>query len=236
MEFENADVRVLRIKYGPHEKSIQHSHPAGIVIAVTDVTGKFTMADGSVQNNSYRAGQVLEAPAGTHLPENTSDKPFELILIEMKSKSGKASTPDAVGATNSMAGEMGVFPPANVKWMDGPASLPAGAKYAVLEGDPAKEGFFTMRLSLPDGYIVPPHMHPKVEHVTVISGSFNLGMGERFDKSTTREMTSGAFGYWPAGMKHFAWANGPTVLQLHGIGPWSITYVNSSDDPRNAKE
>jgi hypothetical protein len=133
-------------------------------------------------------------------------------------------------------GEMGFYSPAEVKWKDGPASLPAGAKFAVLEGDPAKEGPFVMRLWLPDGFRIPPHWHPKVERVTVVSGTFNLGMGEKFDQSATREMTAGTFGFWPAGMRHFAWAKGETVLQLHGIGPWMITYVNPADDPRNARK
>lgn len=131
--------------------------------------------------------------------------------------------------------DMGIFPPSKVKWVKGPASLPAGAKLAVLEGDPSKEGFFTMRLWFPDGFMIPPHWHPKVEHVTVISGTFNLGMGEKFDKKATRAMPAGTFGFWKAGMKHFAWAKGDTVVQLHGIGPWSITYLNPSDDPRNKK-
>jgi len=139
-------------------------------------------------------------------------------------------------APQSVAGEMGIYPTAEIKWKDGPASLPSGAKFAVLEGDPAKEGFFTMRLWLPDGFKIPPHWHPKVEHVTVISGTFNLGMGEKFDQSATREMPAGTFGHWAAGMRHFAWAKGDTVIQLHGIGPWMITYVNPADDPRNMKK
>src|SRR5688572_28213784 len=102
-----------------------------------------------------------------------------------------------------------------IKWQDGPPSLPPGAKLALLEGDPAKEGFFTMRIRMPDGYKVPPHTHPKIEHVTVISGTLNFGMGSKFDQSATRPMPAGSFGYWPAGMKHFAWAKGETVLQLH---------------------
>ena len=129
-----------------------------------------------------------------------------------------------------------IYPSTAVTWKDGPASLPAGAKFAVLEGDPAKEGPFVMRISLPDGFRVPPHWHPKVERVTVISGTFNLGMGEKFDKSATRKMPAGTFGFWPAGMRHFAWVKGKTVLQLHGTGPWMITYVNPADDPRNAKK
>ena len=129
-----------------------------------------------------------------------------------------------------------IHSPDRIKWQDGPASLPPGAKFAVLEGDPAKEGFFTMRISMPDGFKVPPHTHPKVEHVTVISGTFNFGMGDKFDQAATQVMSAGAFGFWPAGMKHFAWVKGETVLQLHGIGPWTIEYVNPADDPRKAKE
>ena len=134
------------------------------------------------------------------------------------------------------ASDMKLYPMDGIQWKDGPASLPPGAKLAVLEGDPTKEGPFVMRLSLPNGYVVPPHFHPKVERVTVIAGTFNLGMGETFNRSATRPMKAGTFGYWPAGMRHFAWTKGKTVLQLHGIGPWSLTYVNPDDDPRKKKK
>jgi quercetin dioxygenase-like cupin family protein len=122
-----------------------------------------------------------------------------------------------------------------INWQPGPAALPAGAKLARLEGDPAKEGPFTVRFWFPDGYKIPPHTHPKVEHVTVISGTFNLGMGEKFDASASQEMPAGTFGFWPAGMKHFAWVKGETIVQLHGVGPWSINYLNPADDPRPKK-
>jgi len=134
------------------------------------------------------------------------------------------------------ANAMRLYPIDEIQWKEGPGSLPAGAKVAVLEGDPSREGFFTMRLLLPDGFKIPPHWHPKVEHVTVISGTFNIGMGDKFDQTTTRAMPAGTFGFWPPDMKHFAWAKGETILQLHGIGPWMITYVNSSDDPRKPKQ
>jgi hypothetical protein len=143
---------------------------------------------------------------------------------------------DEKKGVEAQTGAMGFYSPAEVKWKDGPGSLPAGAKFAVLEGDPAKDGPFVMRLWLPDGFRIPPHSHPKVERVTVISGTFNLGMGEKFDQSATREMAAGTLGFWPAGMRHFAWAKGETVLQLHGTGPWMITYVNPADDPRSAKK
>ena len=134
------------------------------------------------------------------------------------------------------AGEFELFPADAIKWQDGPPSLPKGAKIAVLEGDPAREGPFVFRVKVPDGYRVPPHTHPKTERVTVISGTLHIGMGDRFDEKATTAMPPGTYGHWPAGMKHFGWAEGETVLQFHGTGPWSIKYVNPEDDPRGQKK
>src|SRR5687768_15938354 len=83
--------------------------------------------------------------------------------------------------------EFSIFPPDSITWQDGPPSLPKGAQIAVLEGDPTKEGPFVFRVKVPDGYRIPPHTHPKMERVTVIAGSFNIGMGEKFDSHATRE-------------------------------------------------
>ena len=134
------------------------------------------------------------------------------------------------------SGEIELNAPDKIKWKEGPPSLPKGAMIAVLEGDPNKEGAFVFRLKLPDGYRVPPHTHPKTERVTVISGMFNIGMGDKFDEKATKPMPAGTYGYWPAGMKHFVWAKGETILQFHGMGPWSIQYVNPVDDPRKINE
>ena len=123
-------------------------------------------------------------------------------------------------------------PPDKLEWKDGPPSLPKGAQIAVLEGDPSKDGPFVFRVKVPDGYRIPPHTHPKTERVTVISGQLNIGMGEKFDEKARQPMPAGTYGYWEAGMKHFVWIKGETIVQLHGIGPWSIQYVNPADDPR----
>ena len=126
--------------------------------------------------------------------------------------------------------------PDDQKWQDGPPSLPPGAKFAVLEGDPAKPGPFVFRVKVPDGYKIPPHTHPKPERVTVISGTFNLGMGDTFDATKTEALPAGTYGTWPPGMKHFVWAKGETVVQFHGDGPWTITYLDPTDDPRTKKK
>ncbi len=86
VEFENAQVRVLRIHYGPHDKSVMHSHPDAVVIFLTDAHNKFTMPDGKSVERSGKAGDAMWSPAETHLPENLSDKPLEGILVELKSK------------------------------------------------------------------------------------------------------------------------------------------------------
>jgi quercetin dioxygenase-like cupin family protein len=125
--------------------------------------------------------------------------------------------------------------PDGLKWRDGPPSLPPGATFAVLEGDPGKEGPFVFRVKVPDGYRIPPHTHPKAERVTVISGTFHLGMGDTFDEKKGEALPAGTYGTWPAGMKHYVWVKGETVVQFHGDGPWVIEYVNPADDPRNKK-
>jgi quercetin dioxygenase-like cupin family protein len=129
-----------------------------------------------------------------------------------------------------------LYPLQTIEWKDAPASLPKGAKIAVLEGDPSKEGPFVFRVKVPDGYRIPLHTHPKTERVTVIAGTFNIGMGDKVDEKATKPMPAGTYGFWKAGMKHFVWTKGETIVQFHGEGPWSINYVNPEDDPRNAKK
>jgi quercetin dioxygenase-like cupin family protein len=122
--------------------------------------------------------------------------------------------------------------PDQVSWGLAPAVLPTGAKLAVVEGDPTAAGPYTMRLLIPDGYRIPPHFHPAPEHVTVLEGTFKVGMGEKFDAAAMKELPVGTFAALDPGMRHFAQAKGRTIIQLHGIGPWSLTYVNPADDPQ----
>jgi hypothetical protein len=128
-----------------------------------------------------------------------------------------------------------IVTPADIKWQDGPATLQKGAQMVILEGDPSKDGPFVMRVKLPDGFRVMPHTHPKDERVTVITGTLYLGMGAKFDEKGGKAMPAGSYGRTEAGMKHFGWVKGETILQLHGTGPWAIDYVNPEDDPRKKK-
>jgi len=122
--------------------------------------------------------------------------------------------------------------PETVKWADGPPSIPPGAKFAVIEGDPKVAGLFTMRLWFPAGYKIQAHWHPADEHVTVISGTFLMGLGDKYDSEKLQALPVGSFAVMLTGTKHFAMTKEETVVQLHGMGPWGINYVNPADDPR----
>jgi quercetin dioxygenase-like cupin family protein len=141
-----------------------------------------------------------------------------------------------LSAEETQSANMRLYPPTTIQWKEGPAALPPGAKMAVLEGDPTKEGPFVVRFQFPAGYHVAAHTHPKTERVTVISGILYLAAGEALDRNSAKSLPAGSFGFWPAGMKHTAWSGGETIIQLHGIGPWQINYVNPADDPRNTKK
>jgi quercetin dioxygenase-like cupin family protein len=129
-------------------------------------------------------------------------------------------------------GEHTIVAPQEIKWGPAPAVLPPGAEATVLFGDPSKEGLFALRLKLPEGYSVPPHTHPVDEVVTVISGTFSLGMGETADQSKAQPLPAGSFFALPPGTAHYVFIDQETVIQISTIGPWGLTYINPEDDPR----
>ena len=118
-----------------------------------------------------------------------------------------------------------------IQWGAAPPQLPKGAQVAVLAGDPGKAGLYIIRAKMPDGYSIPAHWHRKAENVTVISGTFNIGMGDKLDKSKTEALAPGGFFSAQPKMHHFAWVSGETIIEISGIGPFDITYVDPKDDP-----
>jgi hypothetical protein len=125
-------------------------------------------------------------------------------------------------------------PAAPLQWGPAPAMFPAGAKMAVMNGDPSKAGLFTVQLAMPDGYRIPPHFHPTDEVVEVEEGTFLFGMGDAFDAAKLQAMAVGQKGSVAANMHHFGQAKGATVVAVTAMGPFAMTYVNPADDPRNA--
>ena len=119
----------------------------------------------------------------------------------------------------------------DLKWGPAPAIFPAGAEVAVLSGDPSKDELYVLRLKMPANYQIQAHWHPTSEYVTVISGTFHIGMGDKLDVKNGIELGAGGFGVAPAHMNHYAWTSEDTVVQVHGQGPFALTYVDPADDP-----
>jgi mannose-6-phosphate isomerase-like protein (cupin superfamily) len=120
--------------------------------------------------------------------------------------------------------------PENVTW--GAVPTFPGAKLAGLQGNPAQPGPFVYRVWFPADYKVAAHFHPAVENVTVLSGALHVGMGDKLDTTKGERVAAGGFISVPAGHRHYAWTTSETVIQVHGVGPTGITFVNPSDDPR----
>jgi hypothetical protein len=136
------------------------------------------------------------------------------------------------GSPDAQTGHLMVTP-THLKWMDNPPTMMPGAKMAVMQGDPTKAGPYVYRLKIPANYKVMPHRHPVDEHLTVLSGTFYLAVGEKFDPEKGRQgFPVGSFLVMPAEIAHFAWTKEETIVQVHGVGPSGITYVNPADDPR----
>jgi len=118
-----------------------------------------------------------------------------------------------------------------VKWGAPPPVFPRGAKFAVIAGDPAATGLVTVRFEMPAGYTIAPHFHPTDEHVTVLKGSFSIGMGDLIDKTHALALSAGGYAVAIANMHHYAYTTTGATIQVHMQGPFAITYVNPADDP-----
>jgi hypothetical protein len=152
-----------------------------------------------------------------------------LVGCSDKPRSETAAVDTANTTTAAVASDTGQ--PGGLEWGPAPQVFPAGAKMAVVNGDPTREGQFTVALSFPDRYKIPPHFHPTDEVLTVQEGTFLVGMADKLDPKKTKAMEKGASGTMAAGMHHFGIARGATVVEVTAKGPFVMTYVNPGDDP-----
>ena len=146
---------------------------------------------------------------------------------ESSTSNGEISAPTSASATRG--------PERDFQWGPAPAIFPPGAEMAVLQGDPSKSEEFTVRLRMPSGYKIPPHTHPTAENVTVITGTFLAGMGAQFNEAATERFGQGDFVSIPQNHAHFAMTRGQTIVQVHAMGPFALTYVNPADTPAAAR-
>ena len=158
------------------------------------------------------------------------------IVLLLIGGMGLAQTAKHKTASKSSAAKAAHAPaistPDNIKWGDPPPILAPGAQLAVLAGNPTSAGPYVIRLKMPDGYKIMPHWHPTTENVTVISGEFHVGMGDKLDEAGMQALPPGSFVPVPPHMHHYGMAKGETVVQVHGMGPFKLNYVNPSDNPQ----
>jgi quercetin dioxygenase-like cupin family protein len=145
-----------------------------------------------------------------------------------------AATAVAVACTRSTSITVPEDP--SIVFAPAPGVFNPGAQMAVLQGDPSKAQPFTIRLRMPAGYRIAPHTHPTDEHVTVISGTFRVGMGNTFNAAEMKSLPIGGFGTAPAGMAHYAETVGETTVQVTAVGPFALTYVNPADMPKALRQ
>lgn len=152
---------------------------------------------------------------------------FSLCLLPgcLLAAEPQSSSKPAAASTHTMVHA------ASIQWGDAPPMLPRGAQAAVLSGDPSKPGLFVIRLKAPAGYRVPRHWHPTDEYVTVLEGEMTLSMGDGADAHNA-DFAAGDYVLLPSPMRHEASTRGGAVLQIYGMGPFEINYVNPADDPR----
>lgn len=134
--------------------------------------------------------------------------------------------------SHSMSRDHLMVEPNDLKWADVP-TLPPGAKVAVIEGPMNEAVPFMMRLRFPANYKIPAHWHPAIEHLTVLSGTLNMGIGDKLDMTKTKALSPGGVMIIQPKIPHFAWTKEEVMVQVHGVGPWGVTYVEPADDPRN---
>lgn len=173
------------------------------------------------------AGLVKEKDMKIRIPRAL----FVIAAMSSLSVAQQEQPANRAAPTNSKAqSSHTVVAPGAIKWN----ALAAGQWVAVVSGSPNTEGSpFVIRIKLADGVKVAPHWHPVDEHITVVTGIFYMGMGEKFNESLANEMLAGSYGLMPKEMRHFAWAKGETIIQIHGIGPFKTYWVDSVEERNN---
>jgi hypothetical protein len=173
----------------------------------------------------YKGRLCKTESAEAHLLRRKTMSTVSRVLVAVMLALGAFLSP-VMGAEDHI-----MVTPNDLKWADVP-SLPPGAKVAVIEGPMDQATPFTIRLKLPADYKIPAHWHPAIEHVTVLSGTFNLGMGDKLDPTKTTALPAGSMAIMQPKTNHFGWTKEETIVQVHGVGPWGVNYVDPADDPR----
>src|SRR5688572_15658712 len=176
-----------------------------------------------MKSNTLRLAALAAALAIGPLAAQDKSKPAAPAAAPPAAAKAPAAIPGASSHKMWMAKDL--------DWKDLP-SIP-GAKIAILEGPMNEAVPFIARIKMPNNGKIPPHWHPAIEHVTVISGKFAMALGEKWDDKALHTLGPGDVMIMQPKTPHYAQAKSETVVQIHGVGPWQVNYVNPADDPKN---
>lgn len=180
---------------------------------------------------------TLGTTAGTYeMTMNGGTEHGKYVTTWRKIDGAWKAVDDIFNANEQPASPHVVVTSTDLTWGDAPPSLPPGAKLAVVSGDPTTAGMFVVQLQAPAGYKVAAHWHPTDENVTVLSGTFAVGMGEKFDEAALKTLPAGSYVALPATMRHFAMAKTASTIQISGMGPFIVNYVDPADDPSKMRK
>jgi ketosteroid isomerase-like protein/quercetin dioxygenase-like cupin family protein len=207
----------------------------------TDMSGApgFALRWTATKADVSKSGDLGETAGTFELTMNGATEKGKYVTVWKKQADGAWKVTDDIFNTDAAGpppSQHVAVKSADITWGDPPPVLPKGAKLAVIAGDPGKPAPFAIRLQMPAGYRIAPHWHPTDENLTIIAGTFVLGMGEKFDEGAAKDLPTGSYAVLPATMRHFAMAKGPTTVQVTGTGPFVINYVNPADDPSKAQK
>jgi ketosteroid isomerase-like protein len=225
-------------------------YPPGMPIttgtaAIRDMFAKMSSAPGfsltwTPAKADVSANGDLGYTAGTYdMTMGSAAEKGKYVTVWKKQSDGQWKVTDDIfnadAAPRGPAAQHVMIAPGAITWGDAPPSLPPGARMAVVSGDPTQAQPFVIRAQIPAGYKIAPHWHPTEENLTVLSGTVSLGMGETFDQPAMKDLSTGGFTAIPADMRHSFMAKTAATIQVHGMGPFAVNYVNSADDPRQKK-
>jgi quercetin dioxygenase-like cupin family protein len=238
------------LKFPKDYKIPPHTHL--VTERVTVLSGALHFGHGEkfdkTKTKEMKAGGLVLIPAGhTHFVHTKGETvvqlqgvgPWGIYYVDPKEdpRQPAPAKPEKIDHATDSDLEATHVNVADVKWTPGPASLPAGSEIAALEGAPpfGPGKSFVFRLKFPNGYKIPVHHHLVTERVTVLSGNLKFGMGDKWNDADLKPIKAGGVVLMPREHKHYVQAEGETIVQLQGVGPWGIIYANPDEDPRTKK-
>ena len=219
---ENAEVVVIETTYPPGASTPMHAHRfPHVVYVIEGGTVETTAPDGDTGTLEIRPGQLLWRPPQSHSTRNIGSTTVRIVEAEIK----HAATENAEERT------LKALTPADLEWVMDP--LDPTRSVALLEGNPARPGPYTLRGRMGAGYALGLHQHPdEDEHLTVLSGTLHWSAGARGSGEPEHALPAGAYAVFPAGMPHRLWTTEETVIQMSGVGPRTYVYFDPAEDPR----